>query len=145
MTLQPINSPQEKIEMYIANASHYYKNSQETLRKKELGKSGELLWGAISETVKALFLHDYGKPINSHEGIRKFLRNLSTEHNKEVLEKWRRSADNLHVNFYETFLDEPTFLEYYEDGEQLFAFLDSKFVRSRKKKEKRKRKKSSLT
>ena len=135
--LQQTRSPQEKIEMYIVNASHYYENSQETLKKKEFGKAGELLWGAIAETVKALFLHDAGKPINSHEAIRDFLKKISTVYNKEILEKWRRSADNLHVNFYETFLDENTFLEYYENGEQLYAFLDSKLMKSRKKKEKK--------
>ncbi len=139
--LQQVRSTQEKIEAYIVNASHYYENSKETLEKKELGKAGELLWGAIAETVKALFLHDYGKPINSHGAIRDFLKKLSTVYNKEVLEKWRRSADNLHVNFYETFLDEDTFLEYYENGEQLYAFLDSKLMKSRKKKQKKSNKK----
>jgi len=131
-----INSPQERIEMYLVNADHYYKNSQETLSKKEYGKAGELLWGAIAESIKALYLGETGKPIDSHNQIRDFLNRLSTMYNKDVLDKWKRSVNNLHVNFYETYLDESTFLEYYEDGEQLVAFIQSQLIKKKKKQKK---------
>ena len=128
-----INFPQERIEMYLVNAEHYYKNSQEALKKKEFGKAGELLWGALAESIKALYMSDTGKPINSHNKIRGFLLQLSTLYNKKVLDKWNKSVNNLHVNFYETYLDDNTFLEYYEDGEQLLAFIQSQMIKKKKK------------
>jgi len=149
--LPQTESVEDRISGYILNARHYYENSQETLKKKEFSKSGELLWGAIAETVKALFLYDYDQFSTSHGEIRNFLRRLSTLYTNNVLEKWRRSADNLHINFYEPFLDEPTFLEYYDDGEQLYAFLDSQLIKSKKtkktksKKPKTKKSKSKKT
>ena len=93
------------------------------MEKKEYGKAGELLWGAIAETAKALHLNNYEEPINDHQAIRKFLKKLSTIYKNKKLEQWRRSAESLHVNFYETHLDELAFMEYYGDGEQLYAFL----------------------
>ena len=129
-----VNSPQERIEMYLVNAEHYYKNSQETLKKKEFGKAGELLWGAIAESIKALYMIETGKPMNSHNQIRDFLLRLSTLYNNEVLNKWGRSANNLHVNFYETYLDNNTFLEYYDDGVQLLALIQSKLIKKKKSK-----------
>lgn len=137
-TLPQTESVEEKISKYVSNAAHYYDNSKETLEKKELGKAGELMWGAIAETAKALSLKD-GQPIRTHEQIRTFLSKLSTIYNKKVLDKWKKSADYLHVNFYETFLDEPTFLEHYEDGEQLYVFLDNQLIKSKKKKKKLKK------
>jgi len=116
-----------KIQTYLKNAIQYYENSQKMLKKKERGKAGELLWGAVAETAKAFSLNNYDKPINSHEGIKKFLARLSTTYKNEILETWRRSSESLHVNFYETHLDETTFKEYYDHGEQLYAFLKSEF------------------
>ena len=117
----------------MVNARHYYENSQDTLRKREFAKAGELLWGAIAETAKALYLKDYGEPIDSHYGIRDFLNSLSSSYRRTDLKKWKRSADDLHVNFYETHLDEPTFLEMYTDGVKLLEFLTSLLRKSRKR------------
>ena len=68
----------EKIQEYQINARHYYENSRETLQKKEFGKAGELLWGAIAEIVKAISLKDTDYPINSHNQIRSFMSQLSS-------------------------------------------------------------------
>lgn len=90
-----------------------------------MGKAGELLWGAIAETAKALHLINSDVPLSTHQKIRDFLGTLSTSYRKKELMNWKRSADNLHINFYETYLDEPTFLEEYANGEYLLAFLSS--------------------
>lgn len=119
------------MQTYLINAKHYYDNSQETLQKKEFGKAGELLWGAIAETAKALHLINSDVPLSNHNNIRDFLGTLSTSYSKKELDEWKNSADNLHVNFYETYLDEHRFLKEYTNGEQLLAFLHS--VVSKKK------------
>jgi len=123
----------ERIQKYLLNAKHYHENSTETLKKKELGKSGELLWGAIAESSKALHLKKYATPINTHNLIKEFLGKLSTIYRRKDLQVWKRSANSLHVNFYETHLDEPTFLEFYNDGLKLYAFLVSNIMKPSEK------------
>jgi len=129
----------EKIELYLDNARHYYENSQKTLQKQEYGKTGELLWGAIAESVKAMHLQNNDVPINSHVEIRFFLKNLRNIYKQKDLQIWQRSANHLHTNFYETDLDEDTFLEYYQNGEQLYAFLNNKIMKAKRQKPKDKK------
>lgn len=126
----------EQIEMYLDNGKHYYENSQDTLQKKEYAKAGELLWGALAETVKAMHLQNNDSPINSHDAIRFFLKNLSNLYKRKDLQIWQRSANSLHINFYETHLDEDTFLEYYQNGENLYVFLLNKVMKGRRQESK---------
>ncbi len=121
---------------YQINAQHYYENSQETLEKKEFGKSGELLWGSIAEMCKAVYLHSTGEPMNSHMQIRDFLKGLFNTYRKKELKDWANSANLLHVNFYETFLDEHCFMEHYSKGVKLYVFLMNK-LHSQKKEQKK--------
>lgn len=123
---QNSNSIHDKIQTYELTAMHYYENSKETLSKKEFSKSGELLWGSIAEIAKALHLKETENPINSHSQIKEYLSQLSTIYRKDELKKWKNSAELLHVNFYETHLDEPAFMEHYNNALKLYAFLLSK-------------------
>jgi len=102
------------------------------MKKREYGKAGELLWGTIAETAKAFHLQYYRMPIDSHNDIRKFLDSLYSIYKKKELREWKRSADNLHVNFYESYLDEPTFMEEYTNGVKLLAFLSGLLRKTRK-------------
>jgi Archaeal PaREP1/PaREP8 family len=117
----------EKIQQYLQNSEHYYDNSHKLIMRKELAKAGELLWGAIAEAAKALQLMVKGEPVNEHKLIRKYLRQLSVEHSREI--KMAEAANQLHVNFYETDLlqqDESRFFEQYGYGESLYRLLMDK-------------------
>jgi hypothetical protein len=114
----------EKIQKYLQNSTHYYENSQDLLKRKELGKAGELLWGAIAEAAKALHLMVKGSPLNHHVLIGEYLEYLSLEHSRN--RKMSDAANKLHVNFYETALSESRFYEEYENAKLLFGLLMGK-------------------
>jgi Archaeal PaREP1/PaREP8 family len=114
----------EKIQQYLQNSEHYYKNSQDFKKQNELAKAGEFLWGAIAEAAKALHLMVKGKPINKHGPISNYLRQLSSEYNRNT--KIADAANDLHINFYETALSESRFSEQYDNAKLLHGLLMGK-------------------
>jgi hypothetical protein len=95
------------------------------LNKGEYAKAGELLWGSIVEAAKALSLKYTGQPINDHKSIRTYLDKLCLGYsNKEYWRELNRSAERLHINFYESFLGKDEFWETYEYGKLLLTFLE---------------------
>ena len=123
----------QRIQQYQISAEQYYDNSKEILNRNELAKAGELLWGAVAETAKALHLRDTDVPLNTHSQIKEFLFQLHIIYRRKELKTWKNSAELLHVNFYESFLEGQTFREHYQNAERLFAFLRSKLVPKKKK------------
>jgi uncharacterized protein (UPF0332 family) len=114
----------QEIEKYVENLNHYYNNSQILLNKGEYPKAGELLWGSIVEAAKALSLKYTGQPISDHKRIKKYIDKLCLGYsNIEDCIKMRQAADRLHINFYETFLENDEFWETYENGRLLLSFL----------------------
>ena len=113
-----------KIQEYLKNSQVYYANSEKLLNEDESSKSGELMWGAIAEVVKALTLIKTKEPIKSHAMIREFLKQTVLENRHRGLTyDLKRAADNLHSNFYETNLEGQDFNIEYEKAKRLFAFL----------------------
>ena len=76
MNLNRSTDNMAKVQQYLQNSTRYYDNSQDLIRRKELAKGGELLWGAIAEATKALHLMVKDKPLKSHADIGKYLKNL---------------------------------------------------------------------
>ena len=104
------------------NVKNYYENSQTMLKKGELAKGGELLWGAIAESIKALRLKYDAEPIRSHYQIRNALKEIALSYKKFRME-WAESADLMHVNFYESFMDDESFRANYEKSKMALFFI----------------------
>lgn len=105
------------------------------LEKAELAKAGEFLWGAIAESIKALSLKYTGEPAKSHYEIRRALKDISLGyHNKGFDKDWPYVANLLHVNFYETFMEEEYFRANYEQGKMLLDFITKLNYKPLKKK-----------
>jgi len=124
LKLDPQRDKIVESEKYRRNAIGYYENSESLIKQKEFAKAGEMLWGAIAEGVKALNMIRTGEPVRDHAGIRRILKNIVLEYKKKGLnEQYSKAADNLHVNFYETFLDESDFFKQYDYAKLLFGLL----------------------
>ena len=84
------------------------------------------MWGAIAETLKAMSLRVYEKPLKSHQDIRGFLKRLVVQFNdKGITHDLKMAADRLHTYFYETDLDTDEFRLMYSRGKELYGLLQS--------------------
>ena len=82
-----------------------------------------MLWGALAQVVKALSLLRFAHPLNSHNDIRKFLRDSIKFANNNLLLEAVDSSDRLHVNFYETYLDDIQFKIEYDKTKALLMYF----------------------
>jgi hypothetical protein len=92
------------------------------LEKGELSKAGELLWGAIAESVKALPFKYGGEPIRTHNQIKYAFDEIALAY-KEFRKEWAESANLMHVNFYESNMDHESFSINYEKSRMALLFI----------------------
>lgn len=98
---------------FINTRNHYFSNAKETIQKRELRKASELLWGSITQELKALAF-SRNVVVYKHSQFRKLMRQISTElHDKTLYEDFLW-LENLHRNFYDKEIDEQDFPLYFE-------------------------------
>jgi hypothetical protein len=110
---KPIN-----YQKYIKQSYHYLQNAQECVKKGEIGKASEFLWGGAAEAVKA-FAARKGIVLKKHGDLWEFILELSTELKDRRLYEDFQAANNLHRNFYEIHLEPHEFLDAAEQVKRL--------------------------
>ena len=100
-------------EQYIQMRDHYYKNMEKLIQEEEFRKASELLWGAITQAIKALASLS-GIEIRSHGFFRRYTRNVSRETSNYEYHQLFLFLEDLHKNFYDEEIepiDFPIFIE----------------------------------
>jgi len=101
----------------------YRRNADEAIAAGELRKASELLWGALTQQLKALAA-TRSVVIESHREFFDFLRQLAAElRNKQVYDDFV-TLNALHKNFYDETIPADAFPQFYEKAIQFIGLLD---------------------
>lgn len=92
-------------------ADQYYENMADAYHKDEYRKASELLWGVISQLVKALAIL-YGKTILQHDDFFHFVKKYSEEMGDAEYYELFLFLQNLHRNFYDRMFPDDDFQIY---------------------------------
>jgi hypothetical protein len=101
----------------------YRANAEHAIELGEFRKASELLWGAITQQLKALAA-TRNVLITSHREFFDFLRQLASETRDEALYKDFVALNALHKNFYDETIPSDVFPDYYEQTIRYIARLD---------------------
>jgi hypothetical protein len=101
----------------------YRSNAEQAIAAGELRKASELLWGAITQQLKALAA-TYNVAISSHRQFFDFLRQLSAELRDRTIYEDFVSLNALHKNFYDETIPSDVFPGFYDKSIQFIARLD---------------------
>lgn len=89
-----------KLNSYIKMRDEYFSNAESFAAKGEFRKASELLWGAVSQAIKALAAkHDLR--IESHSQFFGFMEELAKEIEDAELYETFMFLNDLHQNFYD--------------------------------------------
>ena len=94
------------IRKHLPKAREYWSKWPAYLAEGDLCQAGEKAWGAVAQLTKAVATHR-GWQHSDHDRLREVIRELAEESDgrREAISRWLTSADVLHGNFYEVFLD----------------------------------------
>ena len=94
------------IRKHLPKAREYWSKWPAYLAGGDLCQAGEKAWGAVAQLTKAVAT-DRGRQHSDHDRLREVIRELANESSeqREVIIRGLTSADILHGNFYEVFLD----------------------------------------
>lgn len=98
----------EIISEYLKMRDQYYKNAEEFIGRGELRKSSELLWGAVSQSIKALGILA-NQELVSHRDFFPFMQQLSKELGDPSFYEDFIDLNTLHRNFYDEFIPPEAF------------------------------------
>ncbi len=90
----------------------YRSNADQAVAKGEFRKASELLWGALTQQIKALAAK-YDVVIESHREFFSFMRQLAEELKDASLYTEFAALNALHKNFYDETIPADLFPEYY--------------------------------
>lgn len=89
---------------YRDRSQLYLDNAAEMLRRQRPEKTGEFLWGALVEALKAVAaLKDI--KLRTHAEIRRYARQVAKELDSEAILDSYALGETLHSNFYEGMFD----------------------------------------
>ena len=113
---------------YIAHLfetrDQYRENADKAVAAGEFRKASELLWGSITQELKALAA-TYGIVISSHRQFFEFLRQLASEVKDIQLYLEFVELNALHKNFYDETIPSDVFPEYYRRSMDYIGRLDT--------------------
>ena len=94
------------IRKHLPKAREYWTKWPAYLAEGDLCQAGEKAWGAVAQLTKAIAT-DRGWQHSDHDRLREVIRELANESSeqREIIIRGLTSADILHGNFYEVFLD----------------------------------------
>jgi len=90
----------ELLSSYIKMRDKYLSNSEKLSGKGEFRKASELLWGAVTQAIKALAAA-HERKISAHIGFFEFMRKLAEEVEDPELYRSFLFLRDLHKNFYD--------------------------------------------
>ena len=85
---------------YLKTGNKYLSNANKHFSKNEFRKSSELLWGAVTQSIKALASLS-GTHIPSHAKFFDYTRSVSKETGDETYHTLFLELNTLHKNFYD--------------------------------------------
>ena len=85
---------------FLRTREEYLSNFPDAYSKQEYRKASELLWGAVTQTIKFVATIA-GKEIRNHGGFFDFVKELSSSLGKPEIYKNFLLLDKLHKNFYD--------------------------------------------
>jgi len=98
---------------FYATRDQYRSNADLAVAKAEYCKASELLWGALTQQIKALAAK-YNITIGKHGEFFDFMRQIAEELNDQALYTEFVHLNALHRNFYDEMIPPDVFPEYYE-------------------------------
>jgi hypothetical protein len=120
--LEILDPPQE-IEHYREIADHFFAEAQERLSRGDLIQASEKFWGAAAQMVKAVAAQREVE-LQSHGQLHRFVVDLSSQQNDSDMPQLFASANALHQNFYEHWLDIQTVQTYGQKVGELLEKLE---------------------
>ncbi len=108
----------------------YRSNAEQAIAAGEFRKASELLWGSITQELKALAA-TYNIVISSHRDFFEFLRQLAIELNDKHLYLKFVELNALHKNFYDETIPSDVFPEFYRRTIEYMESLESMIKRPR--------------
>ena len=108
---------------FIKMRDEYFANAELFAGKKEFRKASELLWGAVTQTIKALAA-TRGFEIRSHTQFFDYMRSLSKELRSESLYKSFLFLNDLHKNFYDERISPVDFEIYFKEAYKFILEID---------------------
>ncbi|MEQ1473111.1 MAG: PaREP1 family protein [Candidatus Acidiferrum sp.] len=103
--------------------NQYRSNAEHAVALGELRKASELLWGAVTQQLKALAA-SRNTVIRSHRQFFDFLRQFAAESGENWLYEEFVSLNALHTNFYDEIIPPDTFPILYQKAIEYIARLE---------------------
>jgi len=110
-------------EEYREASQEYLKEAQDALKEGNYYQASEKLWGTAAEMVKAV-AESKGWSHNGHAQLFRVVRQLVEEMDDRELALLFRSANSLHINFYERWMTPEDVEEGAEDVNLLLQKLE---------------------
>jgi len=114
---------EEMVSSYIRTRDKYFNNSERLSGEGEFRKASELLWGAITQAIKALAA-TRGRIISHHYQFFDFMRILTAEIEEPTLYESFLFLRNLHDNFYDETIPPEDFQIYRERAHSFLMRLN---------------------
>ncbi len=109
---------------FLRMRDKYLSNANEMIKNEEWRKASELLWGAVTQSIKAL-ASTSNINIRKHEEFFIFIETLGKEIDDKEIYRLFLDLNALHRNFYDEIIPEESFPIYYEKVEQFLEKLES--------------------
>ena len=93
------NEVKDSVRKHIQASLEYMENGQLMLKKQEVGKASELLWGGVSQALEAL-AESRNISLANHRSLRWFAAELSRETGDKSINSTFYQAEALHSNFH---------------------------------------------
>jgi len=114
---------EEMVSSYIRTRDEYFNNSERLSGKGEFRKASELLWGAITQAIKALAAAS-GRRISQHRHFFDVMRRLTAEMGEPTLYESFLFLRQLHTNFYDETISPEDFQIYRRRALSFLTRLD---------------------
>ncbi|MBM3896918.1 MAG: hypothetical protein FJ358_00075 [Thaumarchaeota archaeon] len=108
---------QELVRRYLETRDHYFTNAQELISKGELRKASEMLWGAVTQSIKA-FAALRNRDISKHDQFFNFMQQLSRELKDRSFYDLFIELNTLHRNFYDEFIPAEAFPLFFKKAKE---------------------------
>ncbi len=114
---------QEKARKFIEQRNQYFNNAKESISKKEFRKASELLWGAITQTLKALAALR-GIEIAKHSEFFSLMERLAKERDDPAIYYNFVDLNALHRNFYDDFIPDGAFPDFFNKARRYIGNIE---------------------
>ncbi len=108
---------------YLSQREVYLVNAYKMKRRGRFRKASELMWGAVTQTIKALASINDIK-IRSHDEFEDYIRDISGELRDEQYITKYILMESLHRNFYDEFIKENNIDVHFIEAQEFLKLLD---------------------